>query len=160
MTLCAGTKQHFSRFGMLLALACAGCGGAGGPKPTLNNSVEGKVTLDGAPLVGVMVQFFPEGNRGLPASNGITDDKGMFKLKCSNDEPGAAVCKHKVVVLKGRTPRRDDPQTPEATDSSAAPSQKRVPQLPEHYGVAAKSPLSIEVTGDKHTYDLTLTARK
>jgi hypothetical protein len=153
-------NRALSRLGCMLVLVCAGCDG--GAAPRLNSSVEGQVTLDGIPLAGVLIQFFPEGNLGIPGSNSITDDKGFFKLTCDNGDPGAAVCKHKVVVLPGRNDDRGGsryaPQAPPA--NVATTTKKKNPPIPVSYTLATKSPLNIEVTEGKHSYDLSLKSRQ
>jgi hypothetical protein len=67
-----------SQLNMLAAISAAavlfvsGCGGG----PGLGN-VSGKVTLDGQPLAGALVEFQPSEGRG---SIGSTDAQGVYKL--------------------------------------------------------------------------------
>src|SRR5579884_4307099 len=79
--------------GLLYLLAGAGCG----KRYSLNEQVEGSVKVDGAPLVGVVVDFVPQGAEALPISTGVTDEGGKFKLRCQ-DRSGAVIGKHKVVI--------------------------------------------------------------
>jgi hypothetical protein len=134
-----------------LALGAAGCGGG---KPwDVNDRVEGTVKLDGAPLANVFVQFVPDIDPKIqaPTSNGFTDEKGQFKLAFDDQRPGAVVGKSFVVVVRGRTAAGGgDDRDPQARQAPAGAA------VPEVYSLAAKTPLTVEVTADRHTYDLTL----
>jgi hypothetical protein len=93
----------------------------------------------------------------------VTDEQGHFKLQCDNGKPGALVGKHHVVVLQGRGDagsRADDPQAPRGAEAVPAtrPGTRR-PSVPGAYMLAAKTPLLIDVTPDRHSYDLALTTR-
>lgn len=62
--------------------------------------VSGTVTLDGEPLAGVEVSFFPQPTESTsivgPFSIGVTDADGKFELRTRYDKPGAVVGRHKV----------------------------------------------------------------
>ena len=77
--------------GMLLAVSI-GCGGS---EYDFGN-VNGKVTLDGAPLGNVEITFQPEEG---PLASGEADAQGNFTLKSSTGDDGALVGSHKVLVL-------------------------------------------------------------
>jgi hypothetical protein len=114
-----------------------------------NEQVEGTVKLDGAPVANALVRFVPDDPKIQgPASSGYTDEKGHFTLACENGKPGAVLAKHNVLVLAGR-----------GGDEAAA--TRRV-NIPAAYGSPLNTPLQVEVTADKHTYDLDLrsTAKK
>ncbi len=70
---------------LLSCLAFAGCGG--GDRPPLG-CVTGTVTLDGEPLVGVIVTFKPE--IGRPAV-GTTDAVGKYRLEYTRGVQGTKV---------------------------------------------------------------------
>jgi hypothetical protein len=124
-----------------LALAAFACGGKA-KQWTFNEVVEGTVTLDGAPVANVLVQFVPNMDPTLqaPQSSGYTDEKGHFRLTCDNKRAGAVIGQHDVLVFAGRS---EDPA-------------KRPPAIPQPYSTVAKTPLHFEVTADQHTYDLKL----
>ncbi len=141
------------RLSLGIVLALAGCSRS--TSYTQNESVEGTVTLDGAPVANAVVQFVPDIDPKVqaPSSSGYTDEKGHFKLTCENTKPGAVVGKHNVVVFPGRSGGGADDE-----EAKAAPRAKAAP-VPNVYSLASTTPLKVEVTADKHTYDLTLTKR-
>jgi hypothetical protein len=110
--------------------------------------VEGKVTLKGKPLHGVLVRFFPltEQLEQPPYATGLSDASGTYVLKHEGDKPGAVIGPNRVVVywpshdLRGKAP----PPPPEL-------------EIPLRYRVATESPLTVEVKpGSRQTIDLTL----
>lgn len=125
-----------------MGIVCmTGCGGA----PAVNETVEGTLKANGVPLAIVRVNFVPQGDAPtrLPGSTGMTDDKGFFRLAFDDLKPGAVIGKHRVVVLQGRL----DPDNPV---KRARPN----PPIPAEYMNASQTPLQVEVTADKNTYDL------
>ncbi|WP_437202287.1 hypothetical protein [Planctomicrobium sp. SH664] len=89
-----------------VATSAAGCGGHK-DRPELGK-VQGTVTLDGTPLPGVLVAFYPETGR---CSGGYTDDKGHYELVYLRDVKGAKLGVHRVMITEdndpaGGTPRR------------------------------------------------------
>ena len=84
-----------SRFLLSVALVfvAVGCGSSG-DRPELGN-VSGTVTLDGEPLVGVLVLFGPENGR---TSTAMTDEQGHYTLQYLADVQGAKIGPHKVVI--------------------------------------------------------------
>jgi hypothetical protein len=128
---------------MFLAVMSAGCG----PAPPPLTEVEGIVLLDGNPLAGVLVEFMPEDEDGrrLPFSQGETDGNGRFQLRCENNQPGAVIGPHKVLVRRlSVRPAPDAPAPPPG-----------VP-VPLQYQSALETPLSVDVRADQHSYVLTL----
>jgi hypothetical protein len=118
----------------------------------MNNQVEGTVKLDGTPLANVVVQFVPDVTTGEqpPGASGSTDGQGHYSLTCDNRKSGAVLGKYRVTVLPGRGGSAG------ADDRDAAGGRPASP-VPPIYTQARKTPLRVEVTGDQHTYDLTLT---
>jgi len=74
---------NFFSLGFVFCLALSGCGGADHPPL---GSVSGTVTMDGDPLVGVMVLFKPEVGR---AAVGTTDEDGHYTTEYTYRVPGA-----------------------------------------------------------------------
>jgi hypothetical protein len=133
--------------GTALLVLLAGCSG----KYAMNNQVEGTVKLDGTPLPNVVVQFVPDVTAGEqpPGASGYTDSQGHYSLTCDNQQPGAALGKYRVTVLPGRSGT--------AGDDRDAAGVRPGSSVPPFYTQANKTPLKVEVTADKHTYDLNLT---
>jgi hypothetical protein len=80
----------------LFALALTGCGSSDDTPPL--GRVSGVVTLDGAPLEGVIILFQPEKGR---AATGTTDAAGKYELEYAYDVPG---CKTGPNVVKFEWP--------------------------------------------------------
>jgi hypothetical protein len=98
-------KYFILLFGFALA---AGCGSGGNP-------VEGKVTLDGAPLSGVHVAFFPAGASVNDPTlfRGVTDESGHFALRNPiENSAGAPQGKYRVSLTTAVAGPNDDETTP------------------------------------------------
>jgi hypothetical protein len=134
-------QSNSARLCLGVLLAAVGCSGKA-RQWTYNDVVEGTVTLDGAPVANVLVQFVPNIDPSVqaPQSSGYTDQKGHYLLTCDNQHAGAVIGKHDVLVYPGRS---EDPA-------------KRPPPISKMYTMATSTPLHIDVTADKHTYDLTV----
>jgi hypothetical protein len=84
----------------------------------------------------------------------VTDEKGHYTLTASNDRPGAVIGKHNVLVYQGRAAAPgEEAQDPNADRTALAKN----PPIPPVYTMTLRTPLQVEVTPDKHTYDLNLT---
>jgi hypothetical protein len=126
-------------------LAVGIAGGCGGRKVQYAE-VGGVVTLDGKPLRGVAVFYYPavEGNDGLPFSTGTTDDAGRYTLTSSAGPAGAVVGQCRVTVSWPYRPRG------EAADKTPGP------RIPVQYTTVLDTPLIIEVKDGPQTIDLPL----
>src|SRR5438128_12131871 len=78
----------------LLFAAGSALGCSGGPRPA---EVTGTVRLNGKPLANVMVEFNPDAPTGV-RSTGTTDEHGRYELVCDDQQPGALVGPHRVVL--------------------------------------------------------------
>ena len=144
-----------------LALIFLTLGGCGKPKPPSFTEAEGTVMLDGKPLPFAFVEFMPN----LPKfgaeynSSATTDENGHYRLVSGHEQqPGAAIGKHRVVIREAPAPqdmRGMDGDSQERYARYVAGLKNR--PIPENYGTAATTPLSVEVTADKKTYDFQLT---
>jgi hypothetical protein len=76
---------------LAVGLALSGCGGQGPVKVT------GTLTLNGQPVEGAMVQFFPAKDGGRPAT-GTTQADGSFRLTTVENYDGAMPGEYKVVI--------------------------------------------------------------
>jgi hypothetical protein len=73
-----GERHHFARV-LVVAAACAGFGGCGGPQGQKTYAVTGTATLDGEPLTRGNVLFYPEAPN-MPAAMG-TLEEGRFSTR-------------------------------------------------------------------------------
>jgi len=132
--------------GAVLLLALAGCGAQ---TKWEYAEVEGKVTLGGKELSGVIVVFYPDNEEAkqLPYATGTTDTSGKYTLTLQSGKPGALVGMNRVVVHWPLPERRDDQTRP--PPPSAA--------IPVPYTVVSDTPLRFEVkAGGRQTIDLNL----
>ena len=121
--------------GFAVVLLLSGCGG----EDRVSAPVNGKVTLNGEPMAGVIVRFQPVG--GLDASKpeagmgsfGETNEAGEFSLEFSdNGEQGAVLGEHAVTIGE-RTPE-------EEADNDAGGIGQKEPQsrIPNGWADASK----------------------
>lgn len=82
---------------ILFGLLTAGCGSADGLA-----KVKGKVTLNGRPLEGAIVDFRPLAPGSSPSS-GITDAKGRYELMFNFSTPGVMPGEHVVSIRTAQT---------------------------------------------------------
>ena len=125
----------------------------------MNEQVEGTVKLDGAPLANVVVEFVPnlKSTTQAPVSSATTDASGHFKLICANQKPGAVVGKHNVLIRVGRGGGNGGAEEMDAPAAAPQSNAKR-PTIPADYTSAQKTPIKIEVTADKHSYDVNISS--
>ena len=76
----------------ILLLCFCGCPSSGGNI----GWVEGVVTLDGEPVEGATVRFYPAG--GERGSSGKTDGNGYYELRQTRSQQGAIIGEHKVTL--------------------------------------------------------------
>jgi hypothetical protein len=125
----------------VMVLGVLGCNGESGPRYI---PVTGKVTLDGEPLTGGTVYFFPE-NEGQSSYGGITKD-GTYELYCV-DQAGAVMGQHRVSV--------EGPQ-PVSEPNAKQPENP----VPERYTKPETSEIIKEVKDvEKNVIDIELTSK-
>lgn len=83
------------------AFFISGCGGG-----AELGDVSGKITLDGQPLQGALVEFQPAEGRG---SIGSTDAQGVYQLSHTVDSQGAVVGKHTVRITMADDEDKEQP---------------------------------------------------
>jgi hypothetical protein len=113
-----------------------GCGPGG---PALG-TVEGTVTLDGAPLPEASIVFEPLEGR---SSHGETDSTGKYELQYTEERPGALIGTHTVKVSTGKTVQSKD-----GSDKVVAE------KVPSKYNV--QTTMEQEVKSGSNTIDLQL----
>jgi hypothetical protein len=136
------TEDCVCTIGLLFFLAsAAGCSGA----PDNVATVTGKVTLDGQPLPGALVEFIPDGAGS--TSMGKTDEQGNYTLKYTREHEGALIGKHRVRI-----------STYVQGDATSDPPIEAVPEkVPAEYNL--KTNLSATVEDGANTIDFPLESK-
>ena len=128
--------------------------GCGLPRdyPTLGH-VAGVVTLDGEPVEGASVSFFPDTGR---SSSARTDAQGRYELIFVNNVRGAALGSHTVSINKIR---QDPTYVPYPLEKSAMdPGPTMIHLLPTRYS-GTKSELTAVVNEGRNTIDFHLESK-
>ncbi len=152
---------------IVLSTGILGCFGGSGDQVELG-TVSGVVTMDGKPLPDAIVVFSPI-EKGNP-STGRTDASGNYVLKYLNQEKGAIIGKHQVIITAA------DPIDATATGADETLAVDFPPPdgfrgkwieprldndkqnaIPEKYN--AKSELSASVTDGSNTHDFALESK-
>lgn len=131
-------------------LSLTGCGGPG-DQPELGQ-VSGTVTLDGKPLRGIEVVFYPDSGR--PA-RGRTNSEGKYELRYIRDTMGAKVGHNRVEIA----PNEEGEDSPESEADADGPADKPPvkpgkPVVPARYNT--KSELEADVKPGENTFDFAL----
>ncbi len=132
----------------LMALTVmAGCGG-GGPE---TQYVEGKVTLDGTPVQGVVVSFSPTDANGVPAV-GTTDAAGVYKLNAvgggeigGGTAPGPYNVSFKKTTVVGAGPSEHQEGAEETGSGGLSAPPEVKSEIPAAYGDPKTSGVSVTV---------------
>jgi hypothetical protein len=142
------------RFATMAALAVIfmfhGCGD-GGPRRV---PVSGTLTLNGKPLEGATVTFAPDPTNPVGTPGGAFTDKDGSYIAASDQRPGLAAGKYKVLVTKSALKNgakvpdefKDDPMM-------AVTSGLTIELLPPAYSNANTSPLSLDVPEAGGSFD-------
>ena len=102
------TRSFCCLMALLVVFSVTGCGGSKYP-PTFKTT--GTVTLDGKPIEGATVSFYPDGTN--KPANGETDASGQYQMSSFNKNDGATVGSFRVTVQK--QPKVEYESTPEGT---------------------------------------------
>jgi len=99
------SRRLFVLFCMVVgsSVTFIGCGRGDGPE---TGEVSGKVTLNGDPVKGATVYFYPDG--GGRASSSVTNEKGAYELYYKGTQKGAKVGMHAVTLTTGTPNTTDD----------------------------------------------------
>ena len=128
------SRFQFLQLSLSALLLCFG--GCSGGSSLDYGSVEGTVTLDGAPLTQASVTFYPKS--GERSSTGETDENGKYSLRHTRAIRGAVVGEHTVTI-------------------SVAEDDKQ--KLPLKYGSRKQSDETRTVEGGSNTIDLPLKSK-
>lgn len=154
-----GVFDRADRAGRLLALtillAVLGCGQD--PPPA---TVEGTLRLAGKPLDNCLVTFLPEPGQETARthSTGLTDERGIFRLRWDDQREGVAVGRHRVTVqdlsASNGVVRRDHGTVDAETTEDSPPPPVRRSRVPNTYRSPATTPLRKEIKPGHQVVDL------
>jgi hypothetical protein len=133
----------------VLLVGVSGCGAKQQLAP-----VSGIVKLDGVPLADAVVEFLPDPDTGThgPRSTGTTNAEGRFQLVCDNQQDGAVVGSHRVLIQDSRS--FPPPRQRGGKNIPTPPSR-----VPERYRKATDTPLRQEVKAESQTILLEVTSK-
>ena len=142
---------YVQRFLGIACLAIAltmwyGCG-----QDPLPATVEGTLRLNGRPLDNCLVTFLPELGQEAqgPSSTGLTDQHGSYRLRCDNQQEGAAIGWHRVTVqdlsVSTGVRRRDHGMVDTEIEEKTPPPPVRRSRIPDRYTSATETTLRKEV---------------
>jgi hypothetical protein len=142
-----------------MALAGATLSGCGPAAPAA--TVDGTLRANGTPLDNCLVTFVPEssGEEAGRHSTGLTDAQGAFRLRFDNQQEGAAIGRHLVIIqdlsVSTGVHRRDNGTVDaDLAETTAPPPVARRSRIPVNYTLLAKTPLHKEVKLGHQTIDL------
>jgi hypothetical protein len=118
--------------------------------------VSGVVKLDGKPMPDAVVEFLPDpakGTRG-PRASGTTDGEGRFRLVRDDEQDGAVVGFHRVLIQDARTFPPARHLLPGGKMPVMPPSR-----ISARYANATDTPLRQEVKAGSQTITLELTSK-
>jgi hypothetical protein len=116
----------------LALLVAAGCGGDAGLV-----DVSGRVTLDGQPLAGAVVEFRPADGR---PSAGTTDADGRYALRYTATDAGAVPGEHVVVIT--------------TTADTGGDTRTGGERVPARYNTKSELRARVDRTSSTHDFDL------
>ena len=128
--------------GVATALLFLGCGPS--DRPPIG-TVTGTVTLDGKPLPGATVTYFPEKGR---MASGTTDESGRYEVMYLPDTPGTVTGKNSVSITLG-----DGEAPPVPEGGKPAPRSS----IPARYNTDTE--LTADVQPGENTFDFKLESR-
>ncbi|OAI53284.1 hypothetical protein AYO47_05120 [Planctomyces sp. SCGC AG-212-M04] len=134
----------------VFALSLVGCG-SNSDQPELGQ-VTGTITLDGEPLNGIAVVFYPDSGR--PA-RGKTNAEGKYDLTYIRETKGTKVGHNRVEVAPDEEGGEDEAESDEAAAKPKAKGGK--PKIPAQYNT--KSILEADVKPGENVFDFKLESK-
>lgn len=133
--------------GLLLAVTSIGCGGGSSDMPEVG-TVTGKVMLDGEPVSGAEISFYPlDGGRTAVA---ISDADGGYVLRYNGDTNGAKVGRNQVSVTTAKEQEGDK------GDAGYVPAKQDTISTKYNDGDGVESTLEVDVDPGDNVIDLDL----
>jgi|SaaInlStandDraft_1057018.scaffolds.fasta_scaffold23129_5 hypothetical protein len=97
--------KYVQMLSLALSMLVFGCSGGPGDQPETGR-VSGTVTLDGAPIAGVLVSFVPQEGR---PSRATTDESGKYQLEYNSTTLGAKLGDHSVRISSAANSDEEEP---------------------------------------------------
>ena len=146
--------SHGVLLGVLLSLAAVAGGCQRGPTWNLA-PVEGTVTKDGRPQVGIEVVFLPDVDTQGLRSSSITDEAGRYRLRTDGGGDGAAVCTHRVCLYDTHhAAHKLIDRGPKEEKKEFNKEMASVPlRVPASYSRPNETPLRAEIRSGRQTVD-------
>jgi len=123
-------------------------------------TVEGTLRRNGKPLDNCLITFLPEPGpepRG-PHATGLTDRHGAYRLRFDNQQEGAAVGRHRVMVqdlsMSTGVLRRDNGSVDADVKEDSPPPPVRPSRVPQQYASPTDTLLRQEVKPGHQVIDL------
>lgn len=138
-----------------LLLSLAGCGGGASENTLEVYPVSGTVTVDGEPMQGISVTFFPEGTTKGNGGFGATDAEGKFTLKDRDQRDGVAEGTYRVLLT-----RLVKPDGSPIGGEEMAADVGAVNQLPEVYNSPDQSPVTATVGKTNEPFKFEIKGKK
>lgn len=148
----SGVSKSFALMSVIGILFFSGCGVPRDYPPL--GRVTGTVTLDGQPVEGAKVAFFPDEGR---SSAAMTDSQGKYDLFFANAVRGAAVGAHRVSINKIQQDPKYVPLPIEKAIYDPGPTMINL--LPARYS-GTKSELTATVNEGRNTIDFQLESKR
>jgi hypothetical protein len=141
-----GSRGRLSRAPLVLLVVSAIACSPGAAARAKTVRVTGTVTYKGLPVEGAVVSFLGDGT--IPAAIGRTDAKGHFELTTSEPGDGAVPGSHQVTVSKvvaAKAAPAKESMEDAAKRTTAAQDEAPLSLIPERYGNAATSDITLQV---------------
>jgi hypothetical protein len=138
----------------LLALAIPACAGSH-PETA---EVQGTLLWHKKPLANVEIQFVPDSLQGTsgPRSTAVTDEQGRYFLLFDDDQPGAVVGKHRVLLIENDPVERGGKGRERVPSASTRKNAANHPTIAPEYAKIATTPLGRDVVSSNQKIDFDL----
>jgi len=137
-------------------LSCtSGCGGYSNV-----GQVTGVITVEGEPLEGANIAFYPTDGR---ASQGVSDASGRYELNYIRKQKGAVIGEHIVTIstrVEAEIDYRGDTVAQDGEQSTPTITAGKAETLPKKYVDRRTSDLRATVTSGSNSFDFDLEKKK
>ncbi len=139
---------------VVATVLATGCGSGGPLLPA-----HGIVTLDGRPLDGAAVTFYPEPGVAVTGGTALTGTDGKFVILGAKGQNGLAPGRYKVTVSKLKVQRGENPSPDDPAAVGAITDADLKQDLPPIWSSPAQTILAFSVTGDGKPIEIPLRSK-